>query len=74
MNWDQICKRIGQAHGVSAEEIRREMEAALDAAWNRTDKTERMADLQAEIPSRKEAPSPEELVTFLRDCILDLQK
>ena len=50
MNWDQICERIGQAHGVSAEEVRREMEAALDAAWNRTDKTERMADLQNEIP------------------------
>ena len=74
MNWNQICERIGQAHGVSAEEVRREMEAALDAAWNRTDKTERMADLQREIPREQEVPSPEELVVFLRDCMLDLQE
>ena len=69
MNWDQICKRIGQAHGVSAEEVRREMEAALNAAWNRTDKTERMADLQGELPHEQEMPSPKNVVAFLRGCI-----
>ena len=51
---DEIIRKVAEQYGVTTDEVRREMQAAVDAAWaNRTD----------------EKPSLEEFVTTLVRCV-----
>lgn len=62
VNMDDIYKKIAEAHGVTAEEVKSEMQAAIDHAYTKPDKTARERKARARIPRSGETPTPEEVV------------
>lgn len=71
MNLDDLYRQIADAEGVTPEEVRAEMQKAVDAAWSRRDKTSAMRKKQAEVPHRGKTPTVEE---FLAYAATELQK
>jgi len=57
-------RQIARAHGTTADQVRREMQDAITAAWNKPDKTEEERRNQAQVPCRGKVPTPEEFMLY----------
>lgn len=57
-----IIKQVARNNGVSEEEIRAEMKAAMMAGWNNPDPNVR--EMWSRIPCEGEMPTPEELIIW----------
>ena len=66
MDAQEIYRRIATEYGGSPEEVRTELQRALDAAWNNLHKTEAQAADQREVPCEGEVPTAEE---YMDDAI-----
>ena len=65
MNMNDIYSKIAKAHGVTAEEVKRDMQAAIDHAYTKPDKTAQEGRAQAAVLRRGETPTPEEVVAHV---------
>lgn len=62
MDMQEIYRKVAEKHGVSPEEVEREIKAAIDMAWNKTDKTESEAAMQADLGFADGVPQPEDVI------------
>ena len=65
MDINKILGQVAEADGVSIEEVKKEMQAAISAAYqNPSDDGGRTEARQKEVPCRGEIPTPEEFIRY----------
>lgn len=64
MSMRQVYRKIAKKHGVSVEEVKNDMQEALNHAYNNTSKEETTKLFQNQIPKRDQIPTPEEFIQF----------
>lgn len=65
MDMEELYRHIAEKNGVSAEEVRDEIQKAIDEAWNNPPKDDGTARAyQSLVPCRGSIPTPEELIRF----------
>ena len=65
MDITKILGQVAEADGVSIEEVKKEMQAAISAAYqNPSDDGGRTEARQKEVPCRGEIPTPEEFIRY----------
>jgi len=70
---EDIFNQIAKRHGVTAAEVKRDIEAAIEAAWESDNPKVRA--FQKEIPAAGKKPTPEEMIQFLTERIIrDLEE
>ncbi len=65
MSMRTIYRKVAKKHGVTAAEVKREMQAAIDCAYRKPDKTETEKSFQKRVQAQSEIPTAEELICFL---------
>ena len=65
MSMRTIYRKVAKKHGVTAAEVKREMQAAIDCAYRKPDKTETEKSIQRRVQAQSEIPTVEELICFL---------
>ncbi len=73
MKIDEIIKYIAQCDGVSEEEVVKDMQDALDIAYQKPS-NDIVKFQQNNIPRTKEVPTPEEFIKYAIEKILDSDK
>lgn len=63
----KIYKKIAKAHGVSVEEVKRDMQGAINEAYAKPNLYANCVERQNEIPT------PEELITHLSNRVIALR-
>ena len=66
---EKIMQEIAKDHGVSVEEVRRELELAIQAA--RANPDPQVQAQWANIPCKGDIPTPEELIAHLGKTVKD---
>lgn len=69
MNLEALYQQIATAEGITPEEVRAEMQNALNLAWARRDKTAAMKKRQAAVPHKGEAPTVEEFLEYAAEVL-----
>ena len=65
MDINKILGQVAEADSVSIEEVKKEMQAAISAAYqNPSDDGGRTEARQKEVPCRGEIPTPEEFIRY----------
>lgn len=65
MNMRKILKQVAKQNGVSMAEVRKEIQLAINEAWdNIPDDGGVIAAYQRQIPCKGEIPTPEELIRY----------
>lgn len=65
MDMEELYRRIAEKYGVSAEEVRKEMQKAIDEAWKNPPKDGgAVRACQSLVPCRGSIPTPEELIRY----------
>ncbi len=65
MNMDDIYSKIAKEHGITVEEVKKEMQAAVDCAYNNPEKTMQERMIQARISHNGGTPTAEELIAYV---------
>lgn len=66
MDVRKIYKRIAEQHGVTPEEVRREMQAAITMAYTAPENDNEITKAkQRQVPCKGEIPTPEEMIEYL---------
>lgn len=66
MNMRKIYRKIAKENGVSVQEVRREMQAAITEAYtDPLNDNEITKAYQKQVPRKGEIPTPEELIRYL---------
>ncbi len=63
----KMYRRIARKYGVSAAEVKREMENAIEQAWKKTDKTPENIAMQRKISPDGSIPSVETVIRALSE-------
>lgn len=74
MSMRQIYKKVAKEYGVTVAEVKRDMQAAIDAAYMNPDTDEITAAYQNRVPRKGEVPTPEELIKYAAQKIREEQK
>lgn len=74
MNMRSIYRKIAKKHGVTVEEVKREMQAAIDYAYQPPDLPDRQKSLQNSVPSKGAIPETEELIRYIAGKIKEKQR
>lgn len=62
MNMRSIYRKIAKEHGVSVMQVKRDMQAAIDYAYQKSDKSYKEKSIQASMNCRGEIPTTDEFV------------
>ncbi|WRS26505.1 sporulation initiation factor Spo0A C-terminal domain-containing protein [Oscillospiraceae bacterium MB08-C2-2] len=62
MSMRSIYRKIARKHGVTAADVKRDMQAALDYAYQSPNKTQSEKAMQARLSMDSAAPTPEEFI------------
>lgn len=66
MDVRKIYKKIAEQHGVTPEEVRREMQAAITMAYTAPENDNEITKAkQRQVPCKEEIPTPEEMIEYL---------
>ncbi|WP_434512882.1 sporulation initiation factor Spo0A C-terminal domain-containing protein [Desulfitobacterium sp. AusDCA] len=60
----RIYRKIAKKHGVSVKDVKRDMQAAIEYAYKRPDRSEREKIVQESIECENEVPTVKELIAF----------
>ena len=71
MEMEEIHERIAQLHGVSVDEVKREMQLAIEQAWTDPDRSNEVRIQQGQVCSEGPIPTVEEFVHYVYDRIKD---
>lgn len=66
MNMRKIYRKIAKEHNVSVQEVKEEMQKAIDQAWTNPDKTVEQMAMQREVHAKGEIPTVEEFIQFAK--------
>lgn len=64
MSMRSIYRKIAKEHGVTVAEVKRDMQAAVDHAYQKSDKTTEETLAQSQVPSRGETPTTKEFIRY----------
>lgn len=64
MSMRKIYREIAKKHGVSVAEVKREMQAAVDHAYKREDRSLSQAAVQKSIPHSRTIPDAETVILW----------
>lgn len=64
-----MYRKIAKEHGVPVAEVKREMQAAIQYAYQKNDKSERETLMQEKIPCKGKVPTTEEVILHLSNQI-----
>ncbi|AFM00042.1 sporulation initiation factor Spo0A C-terminal domain-containing protein [Desulfitobacterium sp. PCE1] len=70
MNMRNIYRKTAKKHGVTVAEVKKGMQAAIDLAYTKTDKSDREKMMQESIPRRSEVPTAGEFVESVAHKLL----
>ncbi len=62
-NFDRICKAIALKNGISVEEVKKEMQSAINYAFENATQEQKL--FQSNITKKGEIPTPEEVLNFV---------
>lgn len=65
MSMRKIYRKVAKKHGVTVTEVKRDMQAAIDCAYRKSNKTEAEKSIQKRVQTQGEIPTTEELICFL---------
>lgn len=65
MNMRKMYRKVAKAHNVSVEEVRREMQFAIEMAWKNPDKTPENIAMQRRISPDGSVPPPDVVIRAL---------
>lgn len=65
MNLKKIYRKIAKEYGVSEEEVRNDIEKAINFAFRETNKSKELIEFQNKIPSAQDIPTPEEFISYV---------
>ena len=65
MNLKKIYRKIAKEYGVSEEEVRNDIEKAIDFAFRESNKSKELIEFQNKIPSAQDIPTPEEFISYV---------
>ncbi len=65
MSMRSLYRKVARNHGVSMEEVKRDMQAAITCAYQKSDKSERERAAQASVPHKGDVPDAEELIYYV---------
>lgn len=72
MGMRKIYRKIARENGVSAKQVKADMQAAITAAYKNPPKDGGVtAAYQRQVPRRGEIPTPEELVRYMAEKVRD---
>lgn len=74
MSMRQIYRKIAREHGVTPAEVKRDMQAAIDHAYQHTPDDGITKAYQNQVPHKGDIPTAEEVVRFAAKKIKDAQK
>ncbi len=69
MSMRNVYRKIAKEHGVTVAEVKRDMQAAIDHAYLKNDKTADELMAQRKVPSRGEIPTAEEFIRYASSSI-----
>lgn len=69
MSMRNIYRKIAKEHGVTVEEVKREMQKAIDSAYKKNDKLDSEKMTQAGVPHKGDVPTTEELINAIANKI-----
>lgn len=62
MGMRRIYRKVAKKYGVSVAEVRKDMQAAIDYAYQKSDKSESEKVMQKSIAHKEGIPTPEEFI------------
>ncbi len=65
MSMRNVYRKIARKHGVTVNEVKEEMQAAIDCAYRKGDKTEAKKSIQNRVCLRDGIPAAEEVIQFV---------
>lgn len=65
MSMRNVYRKVAKKHGVTVTEVKREMQAAIDCAYGKPNKTEAEKSIQKRVQGQNEIPTAGELICFL---------
>ncbi|QHI72690.1 sporulation initiation factor Spo0A [Aminipila terrae] len=65
MSMRAIYRKIGKKHGVSPMEVKMDMQAAIDYAFQKPDKSDKEKNIQRSMPHKGAVPTTDEFVQYL---------
>lgn len=60
-----IYRKIAKMHGVTVAELKKDMQAAIDYAYTKTDKSDCEKSMQESMPYMGEVPTTNEFIKFV---------
>lgn len=69
MSMRSVYRKIARENGVSAKEVREEIQREINLAWNNPQKGEIVAAYQRQVPCKGIIPSPDEVILFASNKI-----
>lgn len=70
MDFEKIYETIAKKHGVSVQEVKTEMELALQMAWESGKTNSEAEGKQKKISPNGEVPTAEDFIRFMTDKII----
>lgn len=70
----KIYKQIAKKHGVTWQEVRDDMQKALNHAYEDPNRTILNIVRQKEVPRTGEIPTPEEFIKYAKDKAISMQR
>ena len=67
MNMKSIYRKIAKEEGITPEEVKKHMQAAIDDAYLNAKKTSDISLFQRSIPFQGKTPTPEELILSIAE-------
>ena len=67
MNMKSIYRKIAKEEGITPEEVKKQMQAAIDDAYLNANNTTEISHFQQSIPFQGKTPTPEELITSIAE-------
>ncbi len=67
MDLQKVLEEVARNHGITVEEVRREMQQALDTAWEQPAETPIGESRRKELSPDHTAPGPEQFIQYIVD-------
>ncbi len=65
MDLQKVLEEVAKNHGITVEEVSREMQIALNTAWEQPADTQTGENKRKEISPNNTAPSPEQFIQYI---------
>lgn len=72
MNMKKIYREIAKEYGVTVEEVKRDMQAAIEEAYKKPSKSDNEKNMQDGVPCKGKVPTTEEFLKYVINQFKDI--